>query len=214
MESTNNNNITYSANNVNQSSSYTTHNSTAASFAPSSSSSTSSSQQHQTNNGGRNPYRANPNRFKTNRKPFVSKKPLEQQNNVLSGEEGKVIDSLLDETVRDKEKEPGTGAIEPEFIESSNGGLNSNDIQHNVKDKRRQRHGQMKPLSYQNNNSLGSHSHSHKSNNGGQRNGGGGGDFKKVRTFKFNNKDDEIIFFEYSIVGWSECHQMIFKNGP
>ena len=184
MENTNNNNnnnnITYSTNNVNQSSSYTTHNSA----AQSSLSSTSSSQQHQANNGGRNPYRANPNRFKTNRKPFVSKKPLEQQNNVLSWEEGKVIDGLLDETVRDKEK-PELGneaAIESEFIESSNG-LNSNDIKQNVKDKRRQRHGQMKTSSYQqNNNEFGSHSH--KSNYSGQRNGGGGGgDFKKVGTF-------------------------------
>jgi hypothetical protein len=203
INNNNNNNITYSANNVNQSSSYTTHSSAVASFA-----SSTSSSQHQTNNGGRNPYRANPNRFKTNRKPFVSKKPLEQ-NNELTVEEGKVIDSLLDETVRDKEKEPG--AIEPEFKESSNGNLNdiNMNIKQNVKDKRRQRHGQMKTSSYQlNNNEYGSHSY--KSNNGGQRNSGGG-DFKKVRTFiklkKKNNlrkirlnKDNKIIFFVNSIL--------------
>jgi len=188
--------------NVNQSASFTTHNSSAVFSLPTTGSShptNQNSNNFNNGNGGRNPYRANPNRFKSNRKSFNGPKPFQQQQHKLGSEVdgeikgvgageggggggGKAIENLPPEAIKEIDRDicvtDGvlTEANKETFIDKNNTG-----IKQNVKDKRRPR--QNKNSSYQPSNNFDSSLSSNRSNYGGPRNGGGGGgsEIKKVK---------------------------------
>jgi len=147
-------------------------------------------------NGGRNPYRANPNRFKPNRKTSGSNtQPQQQQQQPQHDVDGQHRQDGLDnqEPMTTIVRDEMDGQSLPLAVETGEAvavaAISSEANRQNVKDKRRPRH--------QNSKSCASSQSNSKANNSGQRGGGGGGGGNGGFGAAGSGNDFRKVFFYY-----------------